>query len=516
MRIEGTKLRNGTYNLNLRIPVELQPLYENHTHLRRSLKTREPRVAKFAVITAQLKFEEELKKLNWASDQVARVANLQADLKKIIDDAGGVEALKKLHKSDAAGLAFLQASTRVRLEGDDSDDRHDEEVELDVEADQVYTDRAMARARTSAKPLQALGEPVLVAPEYGLSDLAEDMISKKGSTKQTADAVRYCVRRFKELHGDIPLRDIEIGHLAEYADRIIELPTSTSPQIRALKFNASAALAARDGLPTITGTTRKNHIAHLKSLTKFAVPAGRLIDDPFLAFGLAEKRVKYSVQAKSGPVSFTARQVREIFEEVRANKHCDTIDRWGPFVAAYQGARLEEICQILVVNVKTVDGVPCIELTDEDDIQKIKNKSSFRTIPIHPALLNEGFMDLVDRRGAINSKTLFAKQDRHGGAIHDLQPDERGRLAEAYGKRFARVCAKCTRGDERKLVFHSFRHRWQDAANNADGGSIPDRFRRYLAGRAQEDIVEAGYGKGPSMKNLLLHLAKIDPLDPSF
>ena len=124
--------------------------------------------------------------------------------------------------------------------------------------------------------------------------------------------------------------------------------------------------------------------------------------------------------------------------------------------------------------------------------------------------------DLVDRRRAINSKTLFAKQDRHGGAIHDLEPDIRGRLAEAYGKRFARVCAKCAKGDDRKLVFHSFRHRWQDAANNADGGSIPDRFRRYLAGRAQEDIVEAGYGKGPSMKNLLLHLAKIDPLDPSF
>lgn len=124
--------------------------------------------------------------------------------------------------------------------------------------------------------------------------------------------------------------------------------------------------------------------------------------------------------------------------------------------------------------------------------------------------------ELKIRCRSLNSKTLFANHDRHGGDIHDLQPDERGRLAEAYGKRFARVCAKCTKGDERKLAFHSFRHRWQDAANNADGGSIPDRYRRYLAGRAQEDPVEAGYGKGASMENLLLHLAKIDPLDPSF
>ncbi|MGR3660504.1 MAG: DUF6538 domain-containing protein, partial [Paracoccaceae bacterium] len=426
MRVEGTKKRNGIYHLNLRIPTELLPQYENRTHLRRSLKTREPRVAKFEVLTAQLKFEEELKEFKWASDQEKRVDNLRADLKKVVDEVGGVDALKKLHKIDATNIAFLTAGIRGRVPDDDSDDRYDEQVENDVAADQVYVDKATERARTSAKPLQALGERVLVPPEYGLMDLAEEMNSQKSATKQTADAVKYCVRRFLELHGDLPLNDIEIGHLAEYADRILELPVSTKPEIRSLDFNKSAALAARNGLQTISETTRKNQIAHLKSLTKFAVPAGKLSDDPFRLFSLLEKRVKYSEQAKSGPVPFTADQIKKIFKEVRDNRHIDTIDRWAPFVAAYQGARLEEICQIMVVNIKTYDGVPCIELTDEDDIQKIKNRSSFRTIPIHPALITEGFMDLVDRRQASKSKILFSSQDRHGDKIHDLQPDVRG------------------------------------------------------------------------------------------
>ena len=60
MGVEGTKIRNGIFQLNLRIPVEMLPQYENRTHLRHSLKTREPRVAKIAVISAQLEFEEQL------------------------------------------------------------------------------------------------------------------------------------------------------------------------------------------------------------------------------------------------------------------------------------------------------------------------------------------------------------------------------------------------------------------------------------------------------------------------
>ena len=64
-----------------------------------------------------------------------------------------------------------------------------------------------------------------------------------------------------------------------------------------------------------------------------------------------------------------------------------------------------------------------------------------------------------------------------------MTPDARGRVSADYGKRFAYLLRKRLKITDSKAVFHSFRHRFQDACDNA---SISDPHRRYLAGRANK------------------------------
>jgi hypothetical protein len=51
-------------------------------------------------------------------------------------------------------------------------------------------------------------------------------------------------------------------------------------------------------------------------------------------------------------------------------------------------------------DVTEIDGVPVLRITDEGDVDQdtprsLKNEDSRRDVPIHPALVAEGFLDYV-------------------------------------------------------------------------------------------------------------------------
>ena len=138
-----------------------------------------------------------------------------------------------------------------------------------------------------------------------------------------------------------------------------------------------------------------------------------------------------------------------------------------------------------------------MKITDEGEgDKKVKNQSSVRTIPIHPKLLEMGFLDHVKR------------SDNHR-IFPTLKPDSRGRLGGPYGKRFSHLLRTNARITDKRKRFHSFRHTWADAARNAN---VDTEIRMRLAGREfRGSGSEAGYGTGHSIPVLYKALAKVDP-----
>ena len=197
--------------------------------------------------------------------------------------------------------------------------------------------------------------------------------------------------------------------------------------------------------------------------------------------------------------------------------HCnDTFDRqsmdfWLPLIAAYTGARREEIGQLTVDNIRVVGNMRVMDITDLDPDQKIKNKHSLRSIRVPSPVLAAGFVEYVQGRKAAGAKFLFRRSFTDNKSkeksLIELAPDKRGRLTEIYGRNFPRTVRKPLGLTEPGMVFHSIRHSWTDAARRA---KVDPEIRRKIAGRMEnEDPVEGGYGTDELLSDKLEALEAI-------
>jgi len=162
-------------------------------------------------------------------------------------------------------------------------------------------------------------------------------------------------------------------------------------------------------------------------------------------------RKNTSAVAKTQRVPFTAADLKKIFEGVQYTdcKLKRASDYWVPLIALFTGARLGEICQILVGDIEELEGVWCIKITDTgDDDKRLKAKGSERIVPLHNQLIKLGFMDYretMEKRGA----KLFPDEVR----------DDSGRFS-AFQKRmthfFKGLSLEVYDGESKG--FHSFRH----------------------------------------------------------
>jgi integrase len=56
----------------------------------------------------------------------------------------------------------------------------------------------------------------------------------------------------------------------------------------------------------------------------------------------------------------------------------------------FGGARLEEVAQLAIDDIKQVDDVWCIDINAVGENKKLKNDHSERKVPIHPWLIEHG------------------------------------------------------------------------------------------------------------------------------
>jgi integrase len=134
---------------------------------------------------------------------------------------------------------------------------------------------------------------------------------------------------------------------------------------------------------------------------------------------------------------------------------------WVPLIGLHTGMRLNEICQLDVADIRQIDGVHCIVVTDHSEVgstdKQLKTKSSERIIPIHRNLVECGFLAYVElvRRGGVCK--LFGEID--AGA--------KGIRAIAFSKWFTQFLRRCGANKER-TCFHSFRHNFRDELRAAN------------------------------------------------
>jgi integrase len=216
-----------------------------------------------------------------------------------------------------------------------------------------------------------------------------------------------------------------------------------------------------------------------------------------LQWGLDNRRLASNVAAgvKAGGASkvgktkrsFTDEEARTILAASRLAR--DSHIRWVPWICAFTGARLSEICQLRKQDVARQEDVWCLKILA--DAGSLKNQNSERVIPIHPALIEEGFLCFVEARNA-------------GPLFSELSPDRFGSRGGSGTKLIGRWVRGLGITDERISPSHSWRHRFKTLARRH--GLALDLVNA-ITGHGRKDVADA-YGEYP-IDALARELAKI-------
>jgi integrase len=130
----------------------------------------------------------------------------------------------------------------------------------------------------------------------------------------------------------------------------------------------------------------------------------------------------------------------------------------------------------------------------------VKNKGSIRSVPLHPALIAEGFLDYVN--GLPKNGPLFPS----------VTPDRFGKRGGNGTKTIGRwVRDKVGVTDKRKAPNHSWRHRFADECRKA---GISREIRFALDGHAGGEVGDKYGSEGFPLRVLAEAVVKLrSPLD---
>ena len=267
-KVEGTRIRGGRYFLNLHIPAELQPAFGGRDRLTTSLKTADPTVAKEGVITAQAELIKRKRR-------VEIIATLPTDQRALIEEAGTVEALRKqFDRSEmarvflVAGGAITASDLQIAVVKEDprrvSIPRHERQHLMPQPSKIAERDMAEAAHKAelesfdrtvdlAAKALRAFGEDVKAPAKFGLRELIKALAPKTGVRASTVELHYRVADRFIDYHGDLPLSELTMTHLRDFADAYSELPENLrSTALRKMGFRDLIKITKAQGQPRIS------------------------------------------------------------------------------------------------------------------------------------------------------------------------------------------------------------------------------------------------------------------------
>ena len=400
-------------------------------------------------------------------------------------------------------LSFAVAKIKRELKLPDEANRGIDEPLADALADalcsmQVREQVAVlpsARRRENSSRLQ---------PDMKLNALEARWIAARKPTLKAQAATNTAVRYFKSYIGDVGIGEIIPNDLFEFRDAVAVLPKSMPRVHRMMEFvDIHALYADRSGVNRISPQSIKKYLGAIQALLGFA------FQERFIPANTSAgiKVEGYTKKSKRRP--FTKDELTQLFaadlftapwsDPLSKSKVSDSTLRWLFLLGLCTGARIEELGQILLADIKSEQGVHYIDVTDYvmDEIEehnRVKNDGSIRVIPLHPKLIMLGFLDYVQGMRSSGAVRLFP----------DLVADSLGVKTKEASRRANRLIDKAV-GDDPRLVFYSFRHSFKDLCRDAD---IPKDVHDQLTGHAPADV-GGGYGFGRAIGNLAAHLKRL-------
>ncbi|OAN48647.1 hypothetical protein A6A05_14950 [Magnetospirillum moscoviense] len=342
------------------------------------------------------------------------------------------------------------------------------------------------------KPIDPIVKPALAEVELAVAASGESIMelfdqfcreNPGGVTADTQDQNRKIVKLFAEFVGEAsPASAITKAAVRDWKKALFSWP------IRAADTNVFTGMTFRQvlkaneevGKPTISEKTINKYLSAMGGFCGWLRSNDYIEGDPLDGMFLKLDKEKQKVfpyttdqlKAIFGSPVFTGAQSSEN-DHLIGNVGINDWRRWLPLIGLFTGARLGEIAQLYLDDVRQEHGHWIFHITRETtrdgDVKKTtKTKGSQRVIPIHTELIKLGFLDYVALVRKRNAKRLFP----------EITPDTRGHMSGHPSRWYGRYVARIGVKDDKSVNFHSFRHGLADAFRRA--GYLDDQFKFML------------------------------------
>lgn len=224
--------------------------------------------------------------------------------------------------------------------------------------------------------------------------------SWKSSKTRSTDSVNAClraVRQYEEFRGDLHLSKMTRTDGEQFVQWLVHPDRKT------------------------TSKTARDRLTWVKSLLQYAtVDLELLPKNPWTGLD-----IDFKTTSKRRP--WTADELQKLFDQPLHAAHSLPRDRkagkeaayWIPLLGLYTGARVSELAQLRVEDIKTIHGWAVMAITDEGQGQKVKTSAGVRDVPIHSELIRLGFLDYVENLRRIKEDLLWphlpAREGKPGG-----------------------------------------------------------------------------------------------------
>lgn len=328
---------------------------------------------------------------------------------------------------------------------------------------------------------------------------------KQRHPKYIAKAGRV-VKMLLDICGDLPPDDYEPGVIDHFISRINFLPPNPekNKEHRDRWAKMSFLKIANDveirGLTQASDTTVKDHIAQLAAFFSFCKGRRYMDEDSPLAKRVASES---SATTKDLRDPFSGDDLQRIFDPVIYETRNLPHTFWPPLIALFTGARCNEIAQLYLDEVLNDDPKHpdrwrfMIRIGPGRSDQRLKNKFANRSIPMHPRLIELGFLHYLDDVRSLGFDRVF--------------PSLRWTEAAGYGDTVSDMFSPYLRNkvkiSDRRKVLHSFRHYFCTQAKNFTDERIEEICD--LTGHAREGEFLLTYARELFYENKMRILMKI-------
>lgn len=337
--------------------------------------------------------------------------------------------------------------------------------------------KVIEAVRTEIVRLDSPKHPEFPAPRrlsMTLTSLFDQAVQSEPISPRTAQEWRRMVQHFDRWRKDKPLEDVRRLDVQDYGI--------------ALRDGESLS-----GKPTSAKRINDGYLAAMKKAFRWAVDRELLSTDPTSGVRIAPARGQRSTVKRP----YTREEVFQILTTARREEK--PLRRWVPWLAAYTGARISELLNARKMDFGYTQGI--LYLNIREDAERghyLKTSHSKRCVPIHPAVLEEGFLDYLETLHESDYLIPGNWQDQYGNRTSTPANRLRDWLNEFLPK------------DPTISPNHSLRH-W--LVSECRRARVDGDLQRQLTGHAARDV-HGRYGPAdvPVLYEALVRIPGFDEL----